>query len=147
MTMTIRWIAGICCWIVADSGAAAPAGRYESVFSDYKPFVEEKLRSWNEVNQEVAENPMGHAMGAMKGMPHKANAPGHDMGAMKSMPHKPEAHGQDMAAAKGEPGKSRAPAHDMSAMKGPTGEKSHAGHDMGATKEAARKPAASRYLL
>lgn len=83
----------------ADPGAAAPPPSYQSTFSDYQPFRDEKVRSWKEVNQEVADNP---GMGAMKhgpgmtmpGMDAKSGdaakgkdkAPGHDMGSMKDKP-------------------------------------------------------------
>ena len=52
----------------ADPSAAAPAVKHESAFSDYQPFREQKIRSWKEVNQEVADNP---GMGSMKNMPGK----------------------------------------------------------------------------
>ena len=50
----------------ADPGVAAPPPSYQSTFSDYQPFRDEKVRSWKEVNQEVADNP---GMGSMKGNP------------------------------------------------------------------------------
>jgi len=87
----------------ADPGAAIPAVKYESSFSGYQPFREQKIRSWKEANQEVADNPgmgsMGSmgTMGGMKDMPgmdskagdaRKSNegAAGHNMGSMKDMP-------------------------------------------------------------
>ena len=88
----------------ADPGAAAPAVKHESAFSDYRPFRDEKIRSWKEVNQEVADNPGMPGMGAMKDMPGKTmagmdskagdapkskeGAAGHNMGSMKEMPSK-----------------------------------------------------------
>ena len=86
-----------------DPGAAIPAVKYESAFVDYRPFREQKIRSWKEANQEVADNPgmgsMGSmgTMGGMKDMPgmdsKAGNAPkskegtaGHSMGSMKDMP-------------------------------------------------------------
>ena len=83
----------------ANPSAAAPPPSYQSTFSDYQPFRDEKVRSWKEVNQEVADNP---GMGAMKhgpgttmpGMDSKTGdaakgkdkAAGHDMGSMKDKP-------------------------------------------------------------
>ena len=58
----------------ADPGAAAPAVKYESAFSDYQPFQEQISNAWKQVNQEVADNP---GMGAMKDMPGKT-MPGMD---------------------------------------------------------------------
>lgn len=104
----------------ADSGSSDATVRYESAFSDYKPFREQALRSWKEANQEVADNPMGHGAGAMKGSPGKAGAAGHDMSAMKGTPGKGQRPGHDMGAMKGTPGKASAPAHDMGAMKEPS---------------------------
>ena len=49
----------------ADPGAAAPAAKYESAFSDYQPFREQTSNSWKQVNKEVADNP---GMGSMSGM-------------------------------------------------------------------------------
>ena len=85
----------------ADPSAAAPTVKHESAFSDYQPFREQKIRSWKEVNQEVANNP---GMDSMKDMPSKTKpgkdsktgdapksregAAGHDMGSMKNMPDK-----------------------------------------------------------
>lgn len=86
----------------AASARASAAVKYESAFSGYKPFREQELRSWKEANQEVAENPMGHDAGAMKGEHGNARSPGHDMSAMKGA-----------SAEAGRPG------HDMDAMKEP----------------------------
>jgi len=36
-----------------DSGTAVPAVKYESAFTSYLPFREEKLAPWREVNDEV----------------------------------------------------------------------------------------------
>jgi len=58
----------------ADPGAAASALKYESAYSDYQPFREQKSNSWKQVNREVAENP---GMGSMKDMLDKA-MPGSD---------------------------------------------------------------------
>lgn len=86
----------------ADPGAVAPAIKHESAFADYQPFREQKIRSWREVNQEVADNPGMPGMGSMKdivGKPmagmdsmggdaakSKDGAAGHNMGSMKGMP-------------------------------------------------------------
>ena len=82
----------------ADPGSAAPAVKYESAFSDYQPFQEQKSNSWNQVNKEVADNP---GMGSMKDMAGKTmpgmdsktaeqtmrkQGGGHDMDSMKDMP-------------------------------------------------------------
>ena len=46
-----------------NPAAATSPPQYQSTFSDYQPFRDEKVRSWKEVNKEVADNP---GMGAMK---------------------------------------------------------------------------------
>ena len=61
----------------ADPGAAAPAVKYESAFSDYQPFQEQKSNAWKQVNKEVADDPGMGSMGSMKDMPDKA-MPGMD---------------------------------------------------------------------
>ena len=84
-----------------DPGAVAPPPSYQSTFSDYQPFRDEKVRSWKEVNQEVADNPgvgaMKHGPGTtMPGMDSKTDdaakgkekAAGHDMGSMQHKPGK-----------------------------------------------------------
>jgi hypothetical protein len=58
----------------AERSAASPRPDYQSAFSDYRPFRDENVRSWKEVNKEVADN---HGMGAMKHGPGTA-APGQD---------------------------------------------------------------------
>ena len=85
----------------AEPSAAAPPFSYQSAFSDYRPFRDEKLRSWNDVNKEVADNPgmgsMKHGLGmTMPDMDsktgdaakEKGDTAGHDMGSMKDMPGK-----------------------------------------------------------
>ena len=47
---------------------AVPPPQLESAFSDYRPFRDEKLRSWKEANQDVADHPGMGSMGGMKGM-------------------------------------------------------------------------------
>ena len=115
--------------VLAAVAAEAPGAqtKYESSFSDYKPFREQELRSWTEVNKEVADNPMGHAMGTMKGATGHAahdtgamkSAPAHDREATKSVPTKPGAHAHDVAAPKGKPGKTGAHDHHAGAVKEP----------------------------
>jgi hypothetical protein len=39
----------------ADSGVAVPAIRYESPFAGYRPFPEQTLAPWREVNDEVQQ--------------------------------------------------------------------------------------------
>ena len=113
----------------ADPEAAAPALKYESPFAEYQPFRDEKIRPWQEVNKEVADNP---GMGSMKHTPgmtmpgmeaktgeapnSKGGAAEHNMGAMKDMPGKPMP-GMDKQAATASKGKEGAPGHDMGAMK------------------------------
>lgn len=80
----------------ADPAAAVPALEYESAFSDYQPFREQKGNAWKQVNKEVADNPGMASMHSMKKMPGKtvpgmdskaADEPmskeGHDMKQMK----------------------------------------------------------------
>ena len=58
----------------AEAGRPAPAVEYQSVFSSYQPFREQKGNVWKEVNKEVAENPGMGPMGSMKGMSGKSMA-------------------------------------------------------------------------
>ena len=51
------------------SAVSVPSLTSESAFADYQPFRDEKLRSWKDANQVVADNPGMGSMGAMKGMP------------------------------------------------------------------------------
>jgi len=94
-----------------EPSAAAPPPSYQSPFSDYQPFRDERVRSWKEVNKEVADNPgmgaMKHGSGmTMPGMDSKSGdaakgkegTAGHDMGSMKNMPGK-TMPGMDMQAA------------------------------------------------
>ena len=57
----------------------APKVEYQSVFSGYQLFQEQKSNVWKEVNKEVADNPGMGPMGAMKDMTDKgaAGMPGH----------------------------------------------------------------------
>ena len=61
----------------ADPDAAVSALKYESAFSDYQPFREQKSNSWKQVNKEVADNPGMGAMNSMKDMSGKS-MPGMD---------------------------------------------------------------------
>ena len=126
-------------WVLAQShtrpdptepSAAAPPFSYQSAFSDYRPFRDEKLRSWNDVNKEVADNPgmgsMKHGLGmTMPDMDsktgdaakEKGDTAGHDMGSMKDKP------GMAMPGMEAKTG-------DAAKEKGGT-----AGHDMGSMKD------------
>lgn len=53
----------------ADPGAAVPPLRYQPAFADYRPFEEQKIAPWREVNDEVGKAGGGHGGG-------------HDMGGM-----------------------------------------------------------------
>lgn len=113
----------------ADLGAVTPALKYESAFSDYQPFREQKSNSWKQVNKEVADNP---GMGSMKDMPgetmpgmdskttdapvSKENAGGHGMDSMKDMPGE-TMPGIDSKTADVPMSKSGAGGHDMDSMK------------------------------
>ena len=58
----------------AEAGRPAPAVEYQSAFSGYQPFREQKGNVWKEVNKDVAENPGMGPMGSMKGMSGKSMA-------------------------------------------------------------------------
>lgn len=81
----------------ADPGAVAPAVKYESAFSDYQPFREQKSNSWKQVNKEVADNPGMGSVHSMKDMPGKT-MPGMDSKTADA-PTSKEGHGE-MAMAK-----------------------------------------------
>lgn len=102
----------------ADPRATIPAVKYESAFSDYQPFREQKIRSWKEVNQEVADNPGMGSMGVMKDMPGMGSTgsmkdmPGMgSTGAMKDMP------GMDSKASNGPKSKEGMASHNAGSMK------------------------------
>lgn len=123
--MTTRLIAGSWLGLVVLAAASAhvpaqtgSAVKYESTFSDYKPFREQGLRSWTEVNKEVADNPMGHPMGAAKGM---AGHAGHDMGATKSAAGPAGAPDHHAGTTKDVPRKTEVHRHDGGATKEPAG--------------------------
>ena len=58
----------------ADAGGPVPRMEYQSVFSGYQPFREQKGNVWKEVNKEVADNPGMGPMGSMKDTPDKSMA-------------------------------------------------------------------------
>ena len=60
----------------ADPDAAVPQLKYESVFSDYQSFQEQKSDSWKQVNKEVAQG--AASLNAMPGdtMPGMASRSG-----------------------------------------------------------------------
>ena len=149
----------------ADPGAVSPATKYESAFSDYQPFREQKSDSWKQVNKEVADNPGMGSMGSMKDMPGKTmlgmdsktadltmskEGGGHDMDSMKDMPDK-AMPGLDKHAATASKKKDGADGHDMDSMKdkpdkpmpdmdkkaatAPKSKKGTAGHDMDSMKD------------
>lgn len=135
--------------VSAASATPVPRLKPDSAFSDYQPFRDEKVRSWKESNQVVADHPgmgaMG-SMGAMKSMggmdakaddaaKGKAGASGNDMGAMKGM------RGMEATSSDAPQGKGGASGHNMAAMKGMPGMESKfseaqkaTGHDMGSMK-------------
>jgi Cu/Ag efflux protein CusF len=150
----------------ADPSAPAPRPSYQPAFSDYQPFRDEPVRSWKEVNKEVADNPgmgsMKHGSGAaMPGMDSKTGDAakgkeghaGHDMGSMKdkpgmAMPGKDaktgdaakgkEGHaGHDMGSMKEKPGVAM-PRKDAKTGDAAKGKEGHAGHDMGSMKDKPR---------
>ena len=49
----------------ADAAAAAPPARYDSAFSGYTPYRDEKLAPWREINDEVAR--VGGHIGILRG--------------------------------------------------------------------------------
>ena len=78
----------------ADPGAASPATKYESVFSDYQPFREQTINSWKQVNKEVADSPGMDSMSGMTGetMPDMDSNTAVDMAKaeMQTSPAQPE---------------------------------------------------------
>ena len=147
----------------ADPDSAALAVKYESAFSDYQPFQEQKSNAWKQANKEVADNP---GMGSMKDMPGKTmsgmdtktdeapmskdGAGGHAMHSMKDMPDKPMP-GMDSKAADAPMNKEGGGSHDMGSMKdmpdkpmpgmdtkaatAPKSKKGAGGHDMDSMKD------------
>ena len=95
----------------ADTSAAVPAVKYESAFSDYQPFREQKIRSWKEVNQEVADNPGMGSMGSMKDMPGMGS-----MGSMKDMPGMDSKAGNAPKSKEGNAGRNMGSMKDMPGM-------------------------------
>jgi uncharacterized membrane protein len=64
---------------------------YQSSFSSYKPYAEEELSSWRDLNEQVTGGgPADHSMGNMKGMDHekmKSMPSGQSMPKVKNMQH------------------------------------------------------------
>ena len=56
----------------ADPAATAPAPEYRSAFSTYKPFQEQSLGSWRDLNDEVAK--AGGHVGIFGGAGHAGHA-------------------------------------------------------------------------
>lgn len=117
----------------ADPGATAPAVKYESAFSDYQPFREQKGDSWKQVNKEVADNPGMGSMGSMKDMPRKT-MPGMDSKTGDAPMSKEGAGGHDMSSMKDMPGKTT-PGMDKQAATAPKSKEGSSGHDMGSMKD------------
>ena len=111
----------------ADPEAAVSVLKFESAFSDYQAFREQKSNSWKQVNKEVADNPGMGSMGSMKDMQGKTmpgidsktaeqtkgkeGGDGHDMGSMKDMP------GMDKQATAAPKNKESLAAHETEPMK------------------------------
>jgi Cu/Ag efflux protein CusF len=95
--------------------------KYESAFSDYQPFQEQKGNAWKEVNREVADNP---GMGSMKDVPGKT-MPGMDSKTADALMSKDGAGGHDMHSMKDMPGKTM-PGMDSKTADAP---KNKEGHD------------------
>jgi hypothetical protein len=95
----------------ADPDAKVPAAKYESALENYRPYREEKLAPWRELNDEVGR--VGGHVGMFRG-----GRPG-DSG--KAAPAKPSA-GQPAGSARKEPA-GQAPARSAPAPQG-----GHAGH-------------------
>ena len=119
-----------------DPRVTVPTVKYESAFSAYMPFREEKIRSWREVNQEVAHDGMG-SMGSMKDKPGQS-VPGMDKQPASGPMSQTSAAGHDMGATKDTPAKSM-PGMDRQAAGGPMSKTGAAGHDMGAMKDPSLK--------
>lgn len=62
----------------ADAGVHVPAVKYDSAFSGYQPYREQKLAPWREVNDE-AHKAGGHigVVGGAAGKPPAQHPPGH----------------------------------------------------------------------
>ena len=114
----------------ADPDSAAPAVKYESAFSDYQPFQEQKSNDWKQVNKEVADNP---GMGSMKDMAGKT-MPGMDSKAVDKAMSNDGAEGHDMHSMKDMPDKAM-PNRDAKAAAEPATNDSVGGHDMDSMKD------------
>ncbi len=96
----------------ADPAAKTPAVKYESAFTGYVPYREEKIAPWRDLNDEVGR--VGGHVGMFGGAGHGS--------AGKAAPSKP-ASGQPAA------GQSKEPAGQPPARNAPQAPKSgHAGH-------------------
>jgi Cu/Ag efflux protein CusF len=115
-----------------DLAAAVPAVKYESAFSDFKPFREEKIRSWKEVNQEVADTPGMHSMD-MKGM-HGSGISGMDSKSGDAAMSKEGPTSHDIGSMKDMPGKSMPGMHKQ-APTSRMNKQDAAGHDIGSMKD------------
>lgn len=114
----------------ADPDSAAPAVKYESAFSDYQPFQEQKNNDWKQVNKEVADNP---GMGSMKDMSGKT-MPGMDSKAAHESMSNGGAEGHDMHSMKDMPDKAM-PGRDVKAVAEPMTNASVGGHDMNSMRD------------
>ena len=83
----------------ADPAATVPALNYDSAFSDYKPFREQKVNLWKQVNKDVADNP---GMGSMKDMSGKRMR-GMDSNSTDTSTGRERHGGHDMASTKDTP--------------------------------------------
>ena len=98
-----------------DPAAKVPAVKYESAFTGYAPFREEKLAPWREVNDEVGKV-RGHA-GIFGGTGHAGHGAGEKAGQSKPASGKPPA---------GKPGEPASQGPARGAPNSPAGE--HKGH-------------------
>jgi len=94
-----------------DPAAKVPALKYESAFTGYSPFREEKLVPWREVNDEVGKV-RGH-VGIFGGVGHAGHGASDKAGQSKPAASKPAA---------GKPAEPSSPAPAHGAPKAPAGE-------------------------
>lgn len=74
----------------ADPRARVPATQYESAFKSYVPYREQELRTWRELNDDVAR--AGGHVGIFGGAGHAAHS---KPGASKPAPGQPASQAQD----------------------------------------------------
>lgn len=120
------------------TAASAPVAgmKFKSAFSDYQPFREQPRRSWQEANQDVAENP---GMGAMANMP-GMNMPGMSMPGMDMKPGAtPQVAPGAMGGAMG-----AMPGMEMKPGASPKGQQGAMKKEMGAMPGMDMKPGAAR---